>query len=206
MQIIITSSGSGVKIIAPNQAEAIALYEKYSDRLQILAEEWGEASVVWQGCRFGLRKFAKDYPILMESKIMGLITTNRIEGIAPPSLDELNLTEFYQSPYPVYITSLEDQSVLFLNPAALRSQGRKPSELHLINGYSLNFEDELQARDRFIRRDGELTEYCYQALRWYQTEEGMWLRQKMDFCSNFKKVDYLNVPCRLSVILEAVPA
>jgi hypothetical protein len=50
-----------------------------------------------------------------------------------------------------------------------------------------------------------MNKHEYQALLWHKNEEGIWLRAKMDFCSNMKKVTFLDVECRLSVILEAIP-
>ena len=158
------------------------------------------------GCNQGMRKFGKNRRQKMKTS-SGVVVTSRVEGVDPPDLtsQNLDLNGLYNSPYPVYINSLEDQSVLFLNPAALNSQGRKPSDLNLLNAYSLNYEDELQSRDRHLKTSLKIDEYEYQALRWYQNEEGIWLRKKMDFLGNFKKVEYLGVECRLSVILEAVP-
>jgi hypothetical protein len=104
----------------------------------------------------------------------------------------------------VYITSLEDESLLFCNLAALRAQERKPSDIHLLSDYALNFKDELQSRNRHLKKSLQLDEYEFQAMRWHQ-EDGIWQRAKKDFCSNVKKITYLDVECRVGVILEAIP-
>ena len=276
----------GILFNVKSQMEAIAFYEKNESLLQILADEHKQVTIAWQGCKSGLKKFAKDYPTfcqaadniigevdrisftddavnvycskaiadrlletcpkcalfalsfgkdwfkiyfdgsrppyeipsqfanmlettledIMTTTVTGLVTTRRIEGVEPPKLNtNLDLTQFYLSPYPVYITSLEDETLLFCNPAALRSQGRKPKDMHLMNGYTLNFEDELQARNRHLNKSLEINEYEFQALRWHQDEDGIWRRAKMDFCSNIKKVTFLDVQCRAGVILEAIP-
>ena len=276
----------GILFNVKNQMEAIAFYEKNKSLLQVLADEWKQVTIAWQGCKSGLKKFARDYSTfcqaadniigevdrisftddavnvycskaiadrllktcpkcalfalsfgkdwfkiyfdgsrppyeipsqfanmlettlgdIMTTTVNGLVTTRRIEGVEPPKLTEdPDLNKLYLSPYPVYINSIEDESLLFLNPAALRSQCRKPTDIHLLNGYALNYEDELQSRNRLLNNSLELNEYEFQALRWHKDEEGIWRRAKMNFCSNERKITYLDVACRLEVILEAMP-
>lgn len=121
-----------------------------------------------------------------------------------PQID-FDLNQLYRTPNPVYITQLSDQTLLWANPAALRAQGKTPKDFLGENAAALNDPSELEYRDRMLRTSNhQLTEYEYSALRWYREQDsGLWLRKRMNFCSNFSIINYLDVPCRLGVVLSA---
>lgn len=118
---------------------------------------------------------------------------------------ELDFNAIYESQNPIYITQISDQTNLFANKAALAAQGKKPKEFLGQSACALNDEEELALRCSLIYKDGSLTEYQYSALRWFSDPEtGFWRRKRMNFTSNFRRIEYLGELCWLGEVLEAV--
>ncbi len=119
---------------------------------------------------------------------------------------ELDWTAIQGGATPVYITQLADQHNLYLNHAAVLAQsGKPPAEFLSATAHALNFEEELSSRCARIEQDGELTDYPYEAMRWFRDEQGRWIRRRMQFFSNFWKVNYLGQECWLGEVLQATP-
>jgi hypothetical protein len=53
--------------------------------------------------------------------------------------------------------------------------------------------------------DGSLTDYEYEAMRWHQDENGLWIRRRMRFCSQFHLVEYLGERCWLGIVESVEP-
>lgn len=184
---------SEIILIAPDKQTA-----KEISKISALIAKWALAQqrtqvlVYWSGCE-------KPYqiPVMFAFKELAMSATF--------TQTDFDLGDLYRNPNPVYITQLSDQTVLFANPAALRVQRKTPKQFLGENAAALNDPDELEYRDRILRTSsGKLTEYEYSALRWYIEEEfGLWFRKRMNFCSNFSIINYLDVPCRLGVVLSA---
>lgn len=119
--------------------------------------------------------------------------------------DELNWAAIQASNRPVYITQFADQQNLFLNFTAVMAQSNKPpGDFLRSTAHTLNFEDELLQRCRYLKTDHRLIEYEYQALRWFQDPDtGLWIRRRMQFVSNFYRIFYLGRECWLGEVLVA---
>ncbi|MGI0488871.1 hypothetical protein ACN4EK_25955 [Pantanalinema rosaneae CENA516] len=128
-------------------------------------------------------------------------------GLAAPIIQsrfEIEWNAIHLSSNPTYITQLSDQHNLYLNQAAVLAQsGKPPAEFLSSTAHTLNYEDELVTRCGHIKTDGFLTEYSYEAMRWFQDESGLWVRRRMRFVSNFWRVEYLGQDCWLGEVLQA---
>ncbi len=58
------------------------------------------------------------------------------------------------------------------------------------SGWEYELGDELMERDRLLS-ESPMNEYGYQGYRWYKGEGNVWLLRRMDFVSNFRKVNFL---------------
>jgi PAS domain-containing protein len=209
--------GDSICIYAPDEAIACEL----SDSLYWLAS-WAktlnkrDARVFYPGCR-------KPYQIPARWAIAEASTSSeeidrpspnllsltpqpkeqRLRGIIQ-SVAELDWNAVFNGGNPIYITQLHDQRNLFLNQAAVNAQsGKPPAEFLAGTAHTLNFEDELVNRCEHLIVDGSLSLYEYEAMRWFLDDRGLWVRRKMQFVSNFWKVDYLGQPCWMGEVLQA---
>ena len=122
------------------------------------------------------------------------------------SATDLDWNAIQKGRNPVYITQLHDQHNLFLNQVAVMAQsGKPPAEFLSTTAHTLNFEDELRSRCAHIQSDHSLSEYSYEALRWFRDDAGVWIRRRMTFFSNFWRVEYLGQDCWLGEVLQATP-
>jgi hypothetical protein len=180
----------GIRLIAPNGEDASLFFEGAKRYLKQTAEHLkATIEVIWEGCEKPLEIAPPNNPapILMTKT-------------------ELDLTAFYRGDSPTYINQLSDQTNLWCNLAALSAQGKKPSEFLIIqNAFSLNYEHELQRRMDLLISDGSLSDYEYEAMRWHQDENGLWIRKRMRFCSQFHLVEYLGERCWLGIVGSAEP-
>ncbi|MBP0018709.1 MAG: hypothetical protein J7647_14330 [Cyanobacteria bacterium SBLK] len=113
---------------------------------------------------------------------------------------EFDLQSYYESEHPVYIIAMQDQSILFANPAALLANQKMPQEFIGKDLSPLTYPDELESRDRLLRLDGKLTNYEFKAMNYYK--DGLfWRRKEMNFVSDIKKVEFLGVEARLGIDL-----
>ena len=158
--------------------------------------------VVWRAGQPGIRLT----PQMVQRSIVSEETVKTSQGSVQARFD-IDLNTLYQGANPVYINDLQTQTNLWCNTAALQAQGKKPQEFLIVqSAFALNYEDELDNRCRQLRNDGRLVEYAYQALRWFQeTDTSIWRRRKMQFVSNFWKVEYLSEQCWLGEVLQATP-
>jgi hypothetical protein len=133
--------------------------------------------------------------------------TENVISVPQPAVDELfslpehEITEamLCDSSRPTYVNRIFDQENLFANDAALEAQGRKPKFLGQ-TAYSLNDVDELERRCSYLTSGELLTEYSYQAWRWYfDTNAGRWRLKRMAFVSNFRRIDNCNLGRHLQV-------
>ncbi len=117
---------------------------------------------------------------------------------------ELDFNALNQSANAIYISQLEDQTNLYANRTALLAQGKKPKEFLGQSACALNDEEELARRCHLIYNDGGLNEYGYSALRWFhEPSTGFWRRKRMNFISNFRKLEYLGELCWIGEVLVA---
>jgi len=193
-------------INAPSERAALILLENSFDKLAITAAKIkGQVLVKWLGCDepFKITAEMANIPNEPRETAKKNLESSESELIIPEL--EIDLNSIYNNPLPVYINQLSDQKVLFANPAALKAQGKKPAEFLGESAAALNEPEELEYRDSLIIKDSFLNEYRYNALRWYkEPETHLWRRKRMEFYSNFRKINYLGEPCRLAVVLEAV--
>lgn len=106
---------------------------------------------------------------------------------------------------PTYISQMKTQANLFVSPAAVAAQSDKPpSDLLSDTAHSLNYEHELLYRCRTVVADGNIHQYEYEGLRWFN-EDGIWTRKRMNFVSNVWNIEYLNRHCWMEEVLSAVP-
>ncbi|MGB3512980.1 MAG: hypothetical protein WBA93_27960 [Microcoleaceae cyanobacterium] len=121
----------------------------------------------------------------------------------PEPLITLQLLE--DSDLPTYINAISTQKKLYANPTALNAQGQPPEMFLQGNAYDLNDVEELDYRTSRIANGEKLTEYAYQAWRWFfDTEAGRFRLKRMQFHSNFKQIQFCGQSCWLGQVLEAV--
>ncbi|MBD2180607.1 hypothetical protein H6S82_01980 [Planktothrix sp. FACHB-1355] len=203
-------SGRNCIILAPSHDDATELLENCVDSLLSTAAVLkGNVQIGWRGCKRPFKitpemaKIMMSEPSLHEKITMNQPNSDPKNNLLPELGFDLN--ELYCNPLPVYINQISDQRVVFANPAALAAQGKKPIEFLGESAAALNDPDELERRDAMLIRDGFLSEYQYNALRWYKDEETqLWRRKRMNFCSNFRRINFLGESCRLAIVLQAV--
>ena len=203
-------------IEAPSHDDANELLDTWVDSLlKSAAALKGSIQIRWDGCKrpftltaemahtmIGEQEPAKSQQNSIFSTKQSLKSENLALFI--PEI-EVDLNLLYNNPLPVYINQLSDQKVLFANPAALKAQGKKPAEFLGESAAALNDPEELEYRDSLVIKDGFINEYQYSALRWYRDPEtNFWRRKRMNFCSNFRQINYLGEECRLAIVLEAI--
>lgn len=129
--------------------------------------------------------------------------------LAPPivkSKADIDYNQLHHGANCVYINQIADQTNLWANQTALRTQGKKPAEFLVVqNAFALNYPNELDARMSYLLQDGQIREYSYEAMRWFQEDDGVWRRRHMEFVSNFWRIDYLGQDCWLGEVLHAQP-
>ena len=196
-------------IIVPDQSAADYLLEQALDLLALSAMKLkGEILIRWGKSPLEVYKVTASMASNNTNKISKSSTQPILSRLSKNTLIsefDLDLNEIYNNPLPVYINQLSDQKVLFANPAALKAQGKKPAEFLGESAAALNDPEELEYRDSLVIREGFINEYQYSALRWYRDPEtNFWRRKRMDFCSNFRQINYLGEECRLAIVLEAI--
>lgn len=182
----------GLRLVAPNGEDAELFFQGAKRYLKESAEHLkATIELFWDGC---------ECPLEINPP------TNPNPAPMLLSKTELDLTALYGSDRPTYINQISDQTNLWCNLAALSAQGKKPTEFLIVqNAFSLNYEDELQRRMERLISDSSLSEYEYEAMRWHQDENGLWIRKRMRFCSQFHLVEYLGERCWLGIVESSEP-
>lgn len=192
-------------LIAPNANAANSYLEQTGIRLQELGKQM-RLFITHQGAqhRYEIKSEQSESPSTNQSQpSLPLPQPPEVPALVIPELD-VDLNAIYTDLRPVYITQISNQKVLFANIAALRAQNKTPEEFLGESAFALNDPEELMERDLRIS-EASLNEYSYQGFRWYKTEEGQWLLCRMDFVSNFRKINFLGIECRLGMVLSASP-
>jgi hypothetical protein len=132
-------------INAPSERAALILLENSFDKLAMTAAKiQGQVLVRWLGCTEPFKITAEMADMPSESpEPTDLNLENSHSELIIPEL-EVDLNAIYNNPLPVYINQLSDQKVLFANPAALKAQGKKPTEFLGESAAALNDPEELE--------------------------------------------------------------
>ncbi|MEM9543749.1 MAG: hypothetical protein AAGA60_30220 [Cyanobacteria bacterium P01_E01_bin.42] len=114
------------------------------------------------------------------------------------------LNTLYSLESPVYITGMDEEQTLFYNPAVQQALSHASDERIRNCSLALNYPDELRHRNDLIKKDKNIPNYEFKALRWVKDGE-IWRRREMEFVSNFAFCEYLGIPARVCIHKNATP-
>lgn len=131
--------------------------------------------------------------------------------LSEAEIDNLDLSQpsqilhvLYELEHPVYIVDMEEEKGLFYNPVVQTVLSNASDERIRSCPLALNYPDELKHRNDLIKKDKNIPDYEYKALRWVK-DGSLWRRREMEFVSNFAFGEYLGKPARISILKRAMP-
>lgn len=101
---------------------------------------------------------------------------------------------------PVYVISMDSETLLFANSAACKANEKTLDEFIGKNIFALCYPDELEQRKRLLRKDKKLTNYEFKAMHWYKNET-LWRRKEVNLVVDLELVEFAGVECRWGVEL-----
>lgn len=179
-----------------------------SDDFEWIAAAWGlDVFVGWQGCDQYIHFEAQD---ARESRIEWLKSVLKIKeqdmvaNLIDPTRDADLARELLGGEFAGVIVRQDTQDVVLVNQTLL-SETDKPVETYQGKSITPLWDDEqLERVLRFLRADGQLRDFEYEAYRWAKDPGSpIWKRVKHRFTADVRQVTFLGIPCRMTFTKQA---
>lgn len=157
--------------------------------------------IYWKLAKYVLLSFQGE-AISLPLGVDGFSDMTKTMSTSLPNMDYRDLdlfTEVHSSETSAAIIRLRDQKVLLANQKILTSSGKTAGDITGKKITALWDPDNLEELNDLLERNGQLTDYEYKAYSWVREEDScLWRRRRKTYGSDFRLVEYLGEPCRLS--------